>query len=332
MTNTLLLLIPLAMRRADRSRGDLFERVRRSHWTWKSLLVLVLVIALGLNACAAKTMPSLSDEQRGRFGRLDVVVVEAPAKAEVAGPTPLGGVGGAVTGAAKGLGIGLLSGAVCLWGDLRGCAVLLMTPYWVGRGTIEGAMNATPEGERRENQAAISAAIDDVDKQRIARAIEQERRRRSASERMTSPEPTPPRMSGEAAQRGAASNSFDTVAEITLLRLGLEGRSSSSSESVWKLSVPDVDPLLDLMAEAQLRVVSASDNIVLFERTYVHRGGRVQRFAEWARDAATEFRNARDEALDALARDIAGELFGVERATAVPSEETVSEPPTNDTY
>jgi hypothetical protein len=75
------------------------------------------------------------------------------------------------------------------------------------------------------------------------------------------------------------------------------------------------------VAEAGLRVVTAADGTVLFERTYVHRSGRVQKFAEWARDTAAEFRNVRDEALDALAREIAGELFGAEPAPAASSEE-----------
>ncbi|HEU4371577.1 MAG TPA: hypothetical protein VFV05_25415 [Methylomirabilota bacterium] len=258
-------------------------------------------------------------------------MVDVKPTAAVAGPTPLGGVGGGVLGAAKGVGLGVLSGAGCFVtiGRLPElCVVAIMTPYWVGRGTIEGAMKAMPEGERRASQAAIIAAIRDVDHQRIASAIEEEGRRRSASVTILSPSSVPADAIDTGSYRGAAVQGIDTVAEITLGRLGLERRPSSSSDRALKLSVPDVDPMLGVAVEARLRLVKAADDTVVLEKTYAHRSPRDARFVEWAHDGAAGFREARDTALETLAREIAEELFGAARPAASPVSAIVDEPVT----
>jgi len=280
------------------------------------IAVAVLTITLSLNACAAKTVPALSEEQRGRLGRVGVVLVETKPESDMASPTPLGGVGGGVLGAAKGMGIGVLSGAGCFatlgYVPLL-CVSAVMTPYWVGRGAVEGAMNAMPEGQRRASLAALEAAINDVDRSLIADAIEEERRRRPGSATIASP-----------------TQDIDTVAEVTLLRLGLVRQQSSSSADTLKLSVPDVDPMLDLVAEARLRLLSAAANTVLFDTTYVRRSPRWARFGEWGSDDAAEFRTARDEALRALGRDVADAIFGAAPAEPAPPAETASTPPTDE--
>ena len=99
----------------------------------------------------------------------------------------------------------------------------------------------------------------------------------------------------------------DTRAELTLVRVGLERDRSASSTDLLKLSVPDVDPPLGLVIEARLRLVRGPD--VVFERTYVERyhGGTL---ADWGADDAQKVRAARDASLDAVARQIAAELFG----------------------
>jgi hypothetical protein len=286
------------------------------------IVVPALALAFCLGACAAKTVPSLSDEQRRGLGRVGVVVVEGPPKSSVSGPTPLGGFGGGVLGAAEGVGVGVLSGAGCLFTAGYAwpfCISALMTPYWVGRGLVEGALNAVPEGERQAARAAIVAAIAGVETRRIARGIEEEAHRRSWA--VTVMSPGPPAPGGPPSYRDAASDGIDTMAEITLLRLALTGRPSSSTADTLKLSVPDVNPALGLLAEARLRLVRTTDDVVLFERTYRRLSPRDMKFVEWARDDAAELRSARDQALDDLARDVTVELAGVERPSAPPSPE-----------
>lgn len=133
-------------------------------------------------------------------------------------------------------------------------------------------------------------------------------------------------MLGTPAERNARVNPTTIEDEAHRRSLPVMVIRSGSSESVLKLSVPDVDPLLSLVAEARLRLVSTADDTVLFERTYVRHSRRDTKFVEWARDAAAEFRSARDEALDDLAHDVVAELAGVERETAPSSQEPMSEP------
>ena len=74
-------------------------------------------------------------------------------------------------------------------------------------------------------------------------------------------------------------------------------------------------------AEARLRLVRTTDDVVVFERTYRRLSPRDMKFVEWARDDAAELRTARDRALDDLARDVTVELAGVEQQSAPPSPE-----------
>ena len=314
----------------------------RQIWLWHHLhrtsagtamtgraVVLGSALALLLNACATKKVPSLSDEQRGKLDRVGLFVVDIAPEAEIDGPTPLGGVGGGVLGAVQGMGIGVLSGAGCF--VTSGyvpplCIIAIMTPYWVGRGSVEGAMKAMPEGERRVRREAIVAAIADVDRQRLASAIYEEGGKRSSTPTIMPPSQAPARAVATLTYRDAAAQGIDTVAEVTLARLGLERRPASSSESSFlKLPVPDVNPMLGLVAEARLRVVSAADDRVVFEQTYVRRSPQDARFAEWARDNAAAFRDACDAVLHALAGEIAAELFGAEQPPANHGHEIVDE-------
>ncbi|HKQ58816.1 MAG TPA: hypothetical protein VJY35_13190 [Candidatus Eisenbacteria bacterium] len=262
--------------------------------------MLVLTIALGVTACAVKPPPQLGDEQRARLGRLGVVMAGEPPRTDVAGPTPLGGVGGGLLGAVKGASIGVASAAGCfvtLGRVPELCVFALMTPYWIGRGTVEGALNAMPEGERRRALRTIEAAIANLETQRVARAVEREARDRGRPATiLTRGAPDAPALD------------VDTVAEITLLRVELE---EQSSKQHWtKASVPDVNPMFDLVAVARLRVISRSDQRVLLERTYHRRSGRTAQFADWSYNDAAEFQRARDEVLDGLAADVTLELFG----------------------
>lgn len=293
-------------------------------------MVLGSALALLLTACATKRGPSLSDEQRGRLDRVGLVVVDHTSEVEIDGPTPLGGVGGGVVGAVQGMGIGMLSGAGCFvtMGYVPAlCFVAVMTPYWVGRGSVEGAMNAMPEGERRVSREAIVAAIADVDRQRLAAAIYGEGSRRSSTPTIMPPSRAPARAAATLTYRDAVAQGIDTVAEVTVARLGLERQPVSSSESTFlKLSVPDVDPMLGLVAEARLRIVSAADDRVVFEQTYVRQSPRYARFAEWARDNAAALRDACDAVLHALALEIADELLGAEQPPANHGHEIVDKP------
>ena len=281
----------------------------------------VLAIALSVTACAVKSPPQLGDEQRARLGRVGVVMAGGPPRTDVAGPTPLGGIGGGLLGAVKGTSISVLSAAGCFVTVGRVpalCLFALMTPYWIGRGTVEGALDAMPEAERRRALRTMEAALAGLEAQRIAYALEREARDRSRLVAILTP-----------GAPDAPAPDVDTVAEITLLRVGLEELSSRqhwtkelSSDQHWtKASVPDVNPMFGLVAEARLRVISRSDQSVLLERTYHRRSGRTARFSDWSDNDAAEFQRARDEVLDGLASEVALELFGAPPPPAKPDQE-----------
>jgi hypothetical protein len=188
-----------------------------------------------------------------------------------------------------------------------------MTPYWIGRGTVEGALNAMPEGERRRALRTIEAALANLETQRVARALEREARDRWRPVTILTP-----------GAPDAPALDVDTVAEITLLRVELK---EQSSRQHWtKASVPDVNPMFDLVAVARLRVISRSDQSVLLDRTYHRRSGRTAQFADWSYNDAAEFQRARDEILDGLAADVALELFGAPPAPTKPAPEDESPP------
>lgn len=269
-----------------------------------------LLLALTLTACATKVAAPLADHERARLGRIGLVVTPAPADTGVAGPTPLGGFGGGVKGAAKGIGVSVASGAACFvtlgyfW---PACVSAVMTPYWIGRGAVEGALAAVPERERRTYRAAIDAALAATDPDRVARTIETLGRERGAP-----PVVVVPAASLDAATEHAAAQDVDTLADVALVRVALERERRRSSE-ITKLSVPDVDPLLGLVVEARLRLIDARTGARIFERTYARRTSPLGTLAYWGGDDARLLRAERDTSLDDVADQIATDLFGERR-------------------
>ena len=252
----------------------------------------MLTLAVVLSACAT-TPAVVSPEQRTQFGRVRVSATDAAPKVAVSGPTPLGGVGGGVAGAGKGLGLSVVFGAACFvtlgyW--LEPCIGVLATPYLIGRGIVEGAIKAIPESERRQYQAIIVNAAGETRNDALVRRVVEEGKRRSAVL--------------------LVDDESDTVAQIALVKLGLDTADIPSTESVWAISVPNVDPSLQLIAETQLRVIHVASNRLLFEKTYRHRGARAAKLAQWADIELDAFRAAREEAMDELARVLADDLFG----------------------
>jgi hypothetical protein len=263
-------------------------------------LAAIVALALLFNACATKPL-SISDQQRMQFGRVTVTAAERSAKPAVAGPTPLGAVGGGVVGGAKGVGLSALFATGCfvtLGYAWVLCAGALATPYWIGRGMVEGAMNAVPDSERRLYQAAIAAAAADAGSAALVERILDEGQRRAAPQ-LVRDEP-------------------DSVAEIALMKLGLEPVPHTGKRDVLKLSVPDVDPQLHLVAEMRLRVVSAVDKREVIAKTYRHLSGQSARLAEWGTDDGARFRDEVDQASQSLARQAADDLFGTAPDRVVP--------------
>jgi len=252
---------------------------------------LLIVISL-LGACATRP-PAVSEDQRLRLGRIAIASAEGSPTVVVDGPVALGGIGGGIAGGAKGLGLGVLFGAGCfvtLGYVPELCIATLATPYWVGRGVVDGAMKAIPESDRQRYLTVVSEAATDTVSEAVVRRLLEEGSRRAAP-MLVLEEP-------------------DSVAEIALVRLGLVPARTASTANIWTMSVPDVDPTLELVADMRLRVLGAADQRVLLGKTYAHRGERRANLAEWADDDGALFRRELGRAVDALARMVADDLFG----------------------
>ena len=279
--------------------------------------VQVVALALAIGGCAAKTPPSLSGDAREQLGRIGVVAVAFAPEVSFSGPTALGGFGGGSKGALSGLGLGVLGGAGCfltLGFGVDFCAIAVSTPYFIGRWSVEGALKAVPEQERRQGRDAIIGAAGEVTQGQLLEAVLGEGRRRKETAPVPLAAHGPTSREQRSTYSGTPSEGVDTVVEVALLRIGLEGALSNDAGAslgrLWTSSfASEVDPWLRVIAKARLRVVSVADDGVRFERTFTYRAGHAQ-LRDWARDDAAEFRKARVEAIEDLGRQIAEEVFG----------------------
>lgn len=294
---------------------DIAESTRARLWRPALILVQALVLALTVGGCAAKVPSSLPDDARERLARAAIATVAFEPEVSFSGPTALGGVGGGAKGALVGLGVGVLGGTGCFLslGYVPGfCAIAVLTPYFMGRWTVEGAMYAVPEHERRQGRDAVIQAAREVSQEQLLEAVLREGRLRRA------PTPVPLAAQGPTSRkqrstyRTVAPDGIDTVVEVALLRIGLEASPApepGGDNPLTSSFASGVDPWLRVVAEARLRLVGVVDDGVRFERTFTHTGGHA-RLRDWAHDEAAEFRKARDQAIESLGRQIAEEVLG----------------------
>lgn len=299
-------------------------------------LVLGPVLALA-GGCGLKARPPLApstlpDEVRERLGRTGVATVAFAPEVTLAGPIPLGSVAGGVTGGLAGLGLGALGGAGCLvsygrW--VEGCGLLLSTPYFMARWSIEGARNAVPEGERRHGRDAIVRAAAEMSQARLLEAVLAEGRSRKEPAPELVPAQGPGSVGERSRYRDAVTGDLDTVVEIALVRVSLDRDATIGGHvNPWTYSfMSPVNPALCMVAEARLRLVTVADDAVLFEKPFAWHAP-CARFSDWAKDEAAEFRRAGDEAIASFGRWIADHVAGLKGAAmdAPPSNEEPAEP------
>lgn len=283
-------------------------------------VVLLLVASAG---CAAKTArPWMPERVRAELGAVAVVVPPAPPEPSLAYPVP-SRPGAAVAGAGAGLGAGVLAGAACLgsYGIVwPACLIALWTPVMVVTGGVEGALKGVPVAELRASASSLKDAASEPDLARsLAERVAAEASRRVGAGRV--------RFAADAlAEAGAgsprypalAADGVDTVLEVRLERLGLARAASHGPLPGYGLSF-SVEKLIDsplaLVVKARVRVLRAADGTARYESAFTYRAGS-QKFTEWGREVAAEFRRERDQALAAVAEDIARTIFGL--ATAPP--------------
>jgi hypothetical protein len=277
--------------------------------------VSLSVLALE-EGCAARVAPLLSESTRASLGEVAVVSVEAPPDREFARPVP-SAAGASAVGVGAGLGVGVLGGAACFatFGYfVPACAVALWTPVMMVTGGVEGAKKGVSLAELREasealEQTASEAYVQEALRDELVRTISKYDVERVVTARIGS---GPPTLTGGADYRALTEEGVTSVIEVAVLSLDLVRASIPGKQpgygpsfSVQRL----IDPPLRVRVHARVRLMHAADGTALYAHTFVHES-QIDTFLGWGRDNARAFRDARQSAVEALAREIADALIG----------------------
>ena len=275
-----------------------------------ALALLILVVLLG---CAHTPPSPLTEAIQAQLGTIGVVV--APLPPEVDYRTPgRGGAGGAAIGTAKGMGLGVLAGVVCLLtGPSEACEVAWATPYLAVRYAVDQATVGIAADEIASGETAISAVL--ADRKHHASVRDQFYRLAAARTRQTLvplPAEGTPSAAATTSYRQLAALGIDTVIEITLQRVALQSRTSGQGGggNIWRISAVDLNPYLTLAVTARTRVLTTADGTALYEhsRDYIGKGAT---FTEWGANDAQLLREGLAQLLQEVAGEILTQVFGV---------------------
>ena len=266
--------------------------------------------------CAARVAPLLSETTRASLGEVAVVSVEAPPDREFTRPVP-SAAGASAVGVGAGLGVGVLGGAACFatFGYfVPACAVALWTPVMMVTGGVEGAKKGVSLAELREasealEQTASEPYVQEALRDEPVRTISKYDVERVVTARIGS---GPSTLTGAADYRALTEEGVTSVIEVAVLSLDLVRASIPGKQpgygpsfSVQRL----IDPPLRVRVHARVRLMHAADGTTLYAHTFVHES-QIDTFLGWGRDNARAFRDARQSAVEALAREIADALIG----------------------
>jgi hypothetical protein len=274
--------------------------------------VALLLVASG---CAARTVrPSIPDDIRAGLGTVAVIPSAERPEWSFAYPVP-SRAGAALTGAGAALGLGAAGGAACLAYFAPGCLLALWTPVMVVTNGVEGAVKGAPVADVWSSAAALRTAASEPDLSiRLAERVASGAQSRAGEARIRfATNGLPDR--GKADYAALSAEGVDTVLEVQLERLQL--KRTSSGRSTYGPSVISIEGLINAPLEftivARVRVLRASDGVVLYKTAFDYRTAS-QKFTDWGRDGAAQFRDERDRALESIAREIVRDIFGPEPA------------------
>ena len=287
-------------------------------------VALALVASTG---CAAKTRQWLPQQIRSELGTVAVVTSPEPPDSSFAYPVPSRAVA-AATGAGAALGVGAMAGVACFAYVWPACLLAAWTPVMMVANGVEGAVKGVPIADLRASAVSLKNAAGEPDlSSRFAERVASEAHRRVGEDRVRL---ATNRLldAGNRHYAALAAEGVNTVVEVQIDRLRLERAPSASAFSGYGPSIITVEKLIDaplaFTVEARVRVLRAADSTVLYKAAFTRRAGH-QKFTEWGREDAAQFKSERDRALESIADEIAGELFG---AVPAPPEPTATPEPT----
>jgi hypothetical protein len=304
---------------------------RKTMRTPRSLVLgHVALLLVACSGCAAKTTRQWLPEQvRSELGTVAVVTSREPPDSNFAYPVP-SRAGAAATGAGAALGVGALAGAACLGYVWPACLLAVWTPVMVMANGVEGAVKGVPIADLRASAASLKNAGGEPDlSSRFAERVASEAHRRVGGDRVRLATNGLP----DAGHRGyiaLAAEGVDTVLEVEIDRLRLERVPSPSAFSGYGPSLITIEKLIDapleFAVETRVRLLRASDGTVLYKAAFTRRAGRQK--LTGGREDADQFRSERDRALESIAEEIAGKLFGP--VPTPPEPAATSEPTTSE--
>ena len=277
-----------------------------------ALALLVLAVLLG---CAHTPPSPLTAAAQAQLGTTGVVAVPVPPQIDYRTPGS-GGAGGAVIGAAKGLGLGIGGAALCFltYGyAVPACGVAVATPYFAARYAVDQAT----EGVAADTIAASETAIAEVLGTRTHETVVRDEVARLAAAHTSQtlvplPAEGAPSAFDSSPYRHLAGRGIDTVIEITFQRLALQSHSSGrvGGDNIWRISAGELNPYLTLVVTARTRVLKTAGGTELYGHTRDY-FGKGATFTDWGANDAQFLRESLEQLLREMAGAIVTQVFGV---------------------
>jgi len=269
-------------------------------------VLIYVVIAAHLSACATPPVPTVSEAQRGRMGTVGVISLASVPLGELAV-----GTRGTGAGAAEGAAGGAVAGAPLLAGALSFCGVPMLGVFCIAfllpfAGTVTygaavGGAQAVPEDKAGEIEATLRAVLAEVMQQAKLRSAVVDAAARAGVRGVTEmPAGTVAVVGQTVDYRQLSDPKVDTVLEVGLVSVGLVGRGGA-------------DPALMLRIGAVARLVDARSNAELFRgHAFTHESGP-RKFSEWGADGARLLKEDLERVYGSIGRSMVDEIFLVVR-------------------
>ncbi len=268
-------------------------------------VLIYVVIAAQLSACATPPVPTVSEAQRGRMGTVGVISLASAPQGELAVGTRGTGAGaaeGAVAGAVVGSPVLQYAwfcgvpgaGVICV-------PVLLLFAGSVTHGAVVGGAQAVPEDKAGEIEATLRTVLAEAVQQAKLRSAVVDAAARAGVRGVTEmPADTVAVVGQTVDYRQLSDAKVDTVLEVGVLSVALIGRGGA-------------DPSLTLRIGAVARLVDARSNAELFRgHAFTHESGP-RNFSEWGANGARLLKEELDRASGTIGRSMVDEIFLVVR-------------------
>jgi hypothetical protein len=258
----------------------------------------MIVALLSTQPGCARSVPRLppppSEQLRAHFGTIGVVSVQFIPKVKMLTPAK-GRASAAARQAAKAErkmsdAFPFPSGDICC---------LVLTPFTMCIGALRGAGKAPPEREVEETieelNKEVPAGIEIQEKMR-AQFLEVAREK-THYDFVVLEDQGPATPDEKLSYDSLADHAIDTVLEIGVLNLGLEGD--------WE----EIDPPLTFFMTSRTRLIRVADGEVIYAATFSCGSATNQTFEAWAANEAQSFKEALSNCDSTLAAKIVEEIF-----------------------